>query len=659
MDGGRNIQYHHNFNITYTVPINKIPILNWTSLNTRYSGSYDWNAGAITADTIELGNTIRNSNNIQVNGQLNMVNLYNKVGLLKKINRKYGSNRKYKKKAKKYKKVNFESTVDELKAGVPTSIYHKLMTTDITVKVYDKQGKEVKVKVKAVTGNRAKITASVNVEDVRVRVNGRLTEKEGFLAVIGENVLRTLMSVRNISLNYSEINSTTLPGYLPQTNYFGGQSYNGTKAPGFNFLVGNQDNDFARNAAADGWITTDDAYNDPYVMSHTQNFTIRSTIEPVKGLKIDLTANRNFSRNRSEYYIYDEGNDAFSAENLVKSGNFSMSFLSLKSAFFTIGNTGDYSSEYFDEFLINRKFESMRLAKERYGEDYLNQKETITIGVGTEQEIVETGYYKGYGATSQEVLIPAFLKAYGDGGKGYNKIFPGIARMKPNWRVSFEGLSKLPFVKRYFKSINLSHAYTSTYDVGSYNTNLTYEEGDDGYSIIQDMSNNFLPLYEANSISINEQFNPLINVDMIWKNNFSTSFEIKRTRNLILSLANTQLTEVASNEMIVGLGYRFDNFGMIIGSGSKQKKFKSDLNLRGDLSIRKNSTIIRKIVDEVDQLTSGQKVVTVKFSADYVLSNRFNLRLYYDRIVNTPYVSLSYPTTTTEFGASVRFTLSN
>jgi cell surface protein SprA len=231
--------------------------------------------------------------------------------------------------------------------------------------------------------------------------------------------------------------------------------------------------------------------------------------------------------------------------------------------------------------------------------------------------------------------------------------------MKPNWRVTFEGLSKLPLVKRYFKSINLSHAYTSTYDVGSYNTNLKYEAGDDGFSLIRNMSGNYLPLYEANSISINEQFNPLINVDMIWKNNFSTTFEIKRTRNLILSLSNTQLTEVASNEVIFGLGYRFDDFGMIIGSGSRQKKFNSDLNLRGDLSIRKNSTIIRKIVDEVDQLTSGQKVVTLKLSADYVLSNRFNLRLYYDRIVNTPYVSLSYPTTTTEFGASIRFTLAN
>lgn len=652
MDGGRNIQYHHNFNVNYTIPINKIPWFNWTSVSARYAGAYDWNAGAITSDTIELGNTIRNSNNIQVNGQLNLVNLYNKIGVLKKINQKYASNRKYKKKTDNYKKVNFESIVDELKAGVPTSIYHKLSTEDISIKVYDTQGKEVKVVVKAVTGNRAKITASEDVKNVRVRVNGKLSENDGVFALIGENFLRTLMSVRNISINYSEINSTTLPGYMPQTNYFGGESYNGTKAPGFNFLIGNQDINFAREAAEKGWITTDEALNEPYVMSHTQNFTIRSTIEPVKGLKIDLTANRNYSRNRSEYYIYDSGNDNFSAENLVKSGNFSMSFLSLKSAFFSIGNTGDYSSVYFDEFLENRKLESARLAEDRYGDSF----ESFSL---LDDKGEETGYYEGYGSNSQEVLIPSFLKAYGNGGKGYNNLFPSLLSMKPNWRVTFEGLSKLPLIKRYFKSINLSHSYNATYDVGSYNTNLTYDEDDDGFSIIRDMAKNFLPLYEANSVSINEQFNPLINVDMIWKNNFSTSFEIKRTRNLILSLSNTQLTEVASNEMIFGLGYRFDDFGMIIGSGSKQKKFKSDLNLRGDLSIRKNNTIIRKIVDEVDQLTSGQKVVTVKFSADYVLSNRFNLRLYYDRIVNTPYVSLSYPTTTTEFGASIRFTLSN
>jgi len=655
MDGGRNVQYHHNFNVTYKVPINKIPLLNWTSLTTRYTGSYDWNVGAITADTINLGNTVRNSNNIQLNGQMNMVNLYNKVDFLKRINQKYGGSRRHKTRSKKFEKVNFEGEIDELKANVGKSVYHKLGTKDVQVKVYDIEGKEIKVETRAVSFNRVKIIARRSFKNARVRISGKVIEKDNLLVKVGENILRLGMSVRNISLGYSETNSSTLPGYLPQTNFFGGETFNGSKAPGFNYLIGNQDKDFAADAARKGWITTDPTLNAPYVMTHTENFTFRSTIEPIKGLKINLNANRNYSKNTSEFYIYNEaessdGKPVFDAKNKTQTGNFSMTFLSLRSAFFSIGNTGDYSSVYFDEFLTTRQSESMRLAKERWGENFdehaiLDSKDN------------ETGYYEGYGPTSQEVLIPAFLKAYGGGGSKYNKLFPGIEKMMPNWRVTFDGLSKIPLVKRYFKSINMNHSYTSTYNIGSYNNNLNYTADADGFSDDFDLVGDYLPLYEANSISINEQFNPLINVDMMWKNNFTTTFEMKRTRNLILSLANTQLTEVASSELIFGLGYRFDNLGLIIGAGSGQKKFNSNLNLRGDLSIRKNNTIIRKIVDEVDQLTSGQKVVTIKVSADYVLSSRFNLRLYYDRIVNEPYVSLSYPTTTTEFGVSVRFTL--
>ncbi|WP_372751656.1 cell surface protein SprA [Labilibaculum sp.] len=652
MDGGRNIQYHHDFTVNYTLPISKIPLLNWTSLTSSYSGSYDWDAGSVTSDSIELGNTIQNSNTIQMNGQFNFVNLYNKVGILKKINRKYSSNRKYKQKKENYKKVKYEGTVDELKAGIPTSIYHKLGTQNISVKAYDTQGKEVKVQVKSVTANRAKITANKNVKNVRVRVNGNVSESESVFTVIGENFLRTLMSVRSVSISYSEINSSSMPGYLPETNYFGGETYNGTKAPGFSFLIGNQDKDYGQKSADKGWITTDDSFYDPYEMSSTENFTFRSTLEPIDGLQITISANRSFSQNRSEYYVYDQSTDSFSGESLSKSGSFSMSFLSLKSAFFTIGNTDDYSSVYFDDFLSRRKTESLRLAQIRYGEDYSSYALTDDDGK-------LTGYYEGYGSTSQEVLIPAFLKAYGNSGKSHSTLFPSISQIQPNWKVTYDGLTNLSLVKRYFKSINITHSYSSTYNVGSYSTNLSYEEDENGLSTVVDLSDNYLPLYEANSVSISEQLNPLISVDMVMNNSFTSSFEINRTRSMILSLSSTQLTEVASNEIVFGLGYKFDDFGMIIGSGSKQKKFTNSLNLSGDLSIRKNTTIIRDIVDEVDELTSGQKVVTLEVSADYVLNDRFNLRLYYDRTVNTPYVSLSYPTITAEFGASIQFSLSN
>jgi len=652
LDGGRAVKYHHNFNVTYTLPINKIPLLNWTSASARYSGIYDWDAGPITADTLNLGNTIRNSSNMQLTAQLNLVNLYNKIGFLKKINRNSSRRRKYKSRSNKSQTVKYEETITIINKGKPVSVFHKLSTKDVSVKVYNMLGKQVKAKVKVSSGNRVKIICSRTIKGARVRISGTVEQKENPMIAIGETFMRILMGVRNISLNYSEIKSTTVPGYLPGTNFFGGERYNGSKAPGLPFLLGYQDENFANKAAQKGWITTDKTFNDAFTFTNTQNFTLRSSVEPIKGLRIDFTANRNYTENTSEFYIYDSDKSKFNVENRRNTGNLSMSFMAIKSAFFTINNEQEKSSKYFLEFLDERKNYSLYFAKKHYGEDYKEQELLVAEGKNKGEA---TGYYKGYGETSQDVMIPAFLKAYG-GGSPSTKLIPTLLKLRPNWRVSFRGLSKVPWIKRYFKSVNLSHAYNCTYTVGGFATNSKYEENN-GFSSSLDKQNNFRPLYEANSVSINEQFNPLINISMIWRNNLSTRFELKRTRSVILGLSNAQLSEVASNELIFGLGYRFDNFGMIIGSGKKQKKFKSDLNLRGDFSIRKNMSIIRKINDGVSQLTQGQKVMTLKLSADYVLSNRFNLRLYYDRIVNDPYVSLSYLTTTTEFGASVRFTL--
>ncbi len=39
----------------------------------RYTGTYDWVAGPITADTIHLGNRVQNSNNIQLTGNMNFI----------------------------------------------------------------------------------------------------------------------------------------------------------------------------------------------------------------------------------------------------------------------------------------------------------------------------------------------------------------------------------------------------------------------------------------------------------------------------------------------------------------------------------------------------------------------------------------------------------
>jgi cell surface protein SprA len=261
------------------------------------------------------------------------------------------------------------------------------------------------------------------------------------------------------------------------------------------------------------------------------------------------------------------------------------------------------------------------------------------------------------------VLIPAFLAAYGkrDPHKITLSPFPNITSVLPNWRITYDGLSKIPFLQKYFRSVSITHSYRSSYSVGSYISNPFYMLNDRGFIDLEaiDLNGNFFPENEIISVSINEQFSPLINIDMNWQNNLTSRFEIKRSRSLSLSLANNQLNEVSSSEIVVGGGYRFTEVPLIINlPGGGQKSMTSDLNLMADLSIRDNRTMIRKLaVENLDQATAGQRVFKINITLDYALSNQFNLRLFFDRVMNTPIVSLSYPTANTNIGFSVRFTL--
>ena len=180
---------------------------------------------------------------------------------------------------------------------------------------------------------------------------------------------------------------------------------------------------------------------------------------------------------------------------------------------------------------------------------------------------------------------------------------------------------------------------------------------DDGFSYVRDMANNFITPYDFNSVSITETFSPLINMDIMWHSDLTTRGEIKKMRTLTLSFANNQITEMLSDEYTVGVGYRFTQMDIIIKTKNAQQAYSNDLNLRADLSYRKNKTILRKIVEDDDQITAGQSNFTIKTTADYMLSDRFQMRLYFDKVLNNPFTSLSFPTSNTNVGVSFRFTL--
>jgi cell surface protein SprA len=125
----------------------------------------------------------------------------------------------------------------------------------------------------------------------------------------------------------------------------------------------------------------------------------------------------------------------------------------------------------------------------------------------------------------------------------------------------------------------------------------------------------------------------------------------------MLSLTNNQAMELYNNEASLGLGYRFENMKLFVKTKSSQKSLNNDLNVRADVTYGKNKTVLRKLIEENNQTTAGQESFSVKFSADYNLSEVFILRLFYDRILNSPFISNAYRTTNSNFGLSFRFTL--
>lgn len=574
---GRTAQYHHTANVSYAVPINKLPFTDWITLTTKYGVVYDWTAAPLNGDS--LGNVIQNSNSLQYSGNFAMSTLYNKVPFLKKLS----------------------------------------------------QPKPAKPKGRTPPAKDPKDPTKKAAKDTTKK------EESVFKPVL-EVLGKTIMSIKTASFTYSETNGTLLPGFRPTSEIIGQDYYNSKWAPGSAFVFGSQ-SDIRPDAVQNDWLVKNPYLSTLYTQSNVKNLNLRSTVEPIPSLRIELTGTRSMSNNSSENFMVDSTGTNFQSFNPQETGNFSISYNSFSTAFFD--DSKEYSNETFQKFRNIRHEIAERLAKENTD----NSKGTVN------------GFPTGYGATSQEVLIPAFLAAYS--GQDPQKVslnpFPSIP--KPNWRITYDGLSKFEWAKKYFSNISIGHAYRSTYTVSAFNSDLNYRESAEGKPSMPNKDLNLISKYNIGQVAISEQFGPLISVDVTWKNNLSTKVEIKKDRSLSMSFIGQQLTEIKGIEYVVGAGYRMKEFSIPFKIFGTKFKLKNDLNFRADLSIRNNTTVVRRLVENIEQPSAGSIITSIKLSADYIVNERFSVRLFYDRIMTKPVVSSFFPTANTNFGVSIRFTL--
>lgn len=595
---GRNKTYTHQGNISYQVPLNKFPLLDWVSVNARYGFNYGWTAGQFLRNTQgqfttdpRTGNTIQNSNTKQLNGNFTLTTLYNKVPLLKKINAP---------KPKPAPKGKTESPKKELPGGV-----------------------------KAAGDQKAE------QDTAKKKKPAKPLESIGLVRFVG----KFIMGIKTAGFTYSENTGTSLPGYVNYSDILG-QDLD-TRSPGFPFAFGSQ-RDIREEAVRDQWITTDTALNNPLARTYSSNFSGRASIEPITGLKIELNATRQFSRNNSEFFRYN--GTAFESQGVTESGNFSVSIIAWNTAFVKDDKT-TYASTTSDNFSLYRQIMSERLAAENPNSVGFAPPDTFGVV-----------YNDGYDGTQQEVLALAFLSAYTGRNPNSAELSPFPRIPLPNWRITYDGLSKLPLFKKVFNSVNLTHSYRATYNVNSFQRNASYVDAE--YPITRDVSGNFVPRREIMQVSISEQFGPLIGVDVTWKNNIQTRAEFRRDRNVSLTYAGVQITEVKGNEIVLGFGYRIPKFKLPFGIGSGRGMGQNSLNLTADFSARRNVTVVRRILEGVNQPTAGLNVYSIKGAADYAVSQRLNMRLFYEQTINTPVISTSFPTSNVLTGIEVRFSLS-
>lgn len=690
---GAPLDYSQNFQASYKVPLNLLPVFDWVNSDASYNANYSWERGTEDEEGNSYGNTINTQRELTLNGNFNLVKLYNHVPFLKKVNDKFDRTQsraqmQRKKQERQKKKQEAKEQAADPKKALPKNkrafereitlmpdttfkIRHGKNTKRLIVNAKTEDGKVFPLKYKKVDNNQIRIISKVDTAmKVKLSVLAKepLEDKKWYKGL--QLASRLAMMVRNVSINYRSSYQLTLPGFTPNVGDAFGQKKVGQMAPGLDFAFGMVGDDYIEKARNNDWLLCNDSIATPATTSRTDNLTLRATLEPVKDFKIDLSATRTKTTQKSIQYMY-EGTPT------TQSGAFQMTTISLSSAFEGMGNANSgYRSKTFEKFVNSLAGFRDRVEAQYAGTVY--PAGSALAGGKFDASRTPVNQY------SSDVMIPAFLKAYTSMGGNSLSVFPALSRMLPNWTIRYSGLGRLPWFNEHFKSVNINHSYKSVFAVGSYNSYSTFQEYMNGLGFVSDATTgNPSPssMFNISQVSINESFSPLLGMDVTFNNNMTVKAEYRQTRVLNLSMTSVQLNEALSKDWVIGMGYRINNFD-VFGWGAKASRSKSkggnknaanknasttktvqngtnhDLNLRLDFSFRKQAAIVRDIASMVSSASSGNNALKLSFSADYTFSKLLTMSFYYDRQTNTPLLSSSsYPTTTQDFGLSIKFSL--
>lgn len=643
--GGRTLTFQQKTVLSYNLPLDKLPLTDWIRAQYNFSTGYNW----ITANLLarDLGNIVENNRQQTLQADIDFTRLYNKSKFLRKATESMSngmSNSMMNGMQQNGNLNNVQSNAPQgvVPKGISDTAHMQLPLRDSVI--HGLRGAEKRLALKKWRELRRAIRRAQKAELAILKqydVNG--------FAKTGAQIL-TL--IKHVNIQYNSGYNSRIPGVMVTPDNFGNNWKN--NAPGLGYsLLGKQPNAaFMQNLVNKKLLSQDSLFNDVFQQSYTQTINVTAQLQPLPNLNIDLTLQKSFSQQYSELFKDTLGNGNFAHLTPYAAGGFNISYVFLKTMFSKHSKTE--SSELFKNFSEFRTVISKRMGA-------LN---------GYSQGSTPDGYANGYGRYAQDVLIPAFIAAYS--GKDPNKIplvkesyqsiktnpLGGMFPL-PNWRLTYSGLAKIPALASVFSNITFTHAYNANLGMNSFTSALNYYDplhlSTPGF--INPTTGNFIPFYMIPNITITEQFQPLIGVDMTTITQNNLRFQYAKSRTLSLSLTDYQVSEVNSTQIMIGGSWRKRNANLSFLPGSGKARQGNDLNISLDLAFR-NDLQNNSVLDQSSSYsTGGQKVISISPSIDYILNSRINLKLYFDQQRVIPYISTTAPMTTTSAGLQIRVSL--
>jgi cell surface protein SprA len=572
---GRPVLYNHRVQLSYKLPFQYFPYLDFIDAEASYGFQYNWNARStvlLNSPGGSLGSIGQNTNTIGAKASADVSKFFSKFKYFQKMNKTVQKRRQ---------------EIDSLN-NVYTQAWSK------TNKKFTFKNYKFKNKLKPL-----------------------------------QAVAFALTSIKQLDISYDENNGIVLPGLLSAPNAFGyGQTLGG---PTYGFLLGSQA-DIRRIAIERGWLSTSSFLNDPYTELNSKNLKANLEIMPLSDFRIDFNILKDYNRNFTQGGFNVSANPDPTAPFAFSYGNefvsYSRTSWTFKTAFVN-GNT------IYNNIIAN----AQRISQSYGGATDVN------------------GFTDGHSLANAYVLIPAFQNAV-EGKTGTSPI--GDAKKSgfpmPNWRITYSGLKNIPFINSQFSKLDILNAYTSTYTATGIQSSIDYYNSQNNGGTNRDSFGDIFNPYSFSQVGYVEAFSPLIGVDFTMRNNFQFRVMYNRDRAFLLGLINHTLTEDSGNEYVVGFGYILKDLILNFNFQGKEKKVKSDLNIRGDFSIRDSQTTITNILQNDSQVTGGQKLVSVNLTADYNMSKNFNLKFFYNQLLTKYKISTAFPLSTIRTGITATFT---